>query len=169
MNDNLQQFLGALHWLALFAFSFYGLLLNKNRFDKVYLIITVLWLISINLLKGECWWSYLIKVYKNSNYEAGSNIMNLDDMNLNNDFFKKILDKHSSNIFLTFFVIYSYSLYIVSRRIGFNSLFPLILSILLLANMLFYRTTIDNEYLHTILRYGFVIIFSWFGINIIKK
>ena len=168
MNNKLKQFLGALHWLALFSFSFYGLLLNKNRFDKVYLIITILWLISINLLKGECFWSYFIKKYKNSNYKLGSKVMDVDDMNLNIDFLKKILDKHSSVIFLTFFVIYSCSLYIVLRRNGFNSLFPLILSILLLTNMLFYRTTVDNKYLHTTLRYSFVVIFSWFGFFITK-
>ena len=30
------------------------------------------------------------------------------------------------------------------------------------------NTTIDNKYLHTILRYSFVVIFSWFGFFITK-
>lgn len=168
MNNKLKPFLGALHWLALFSFSFYGLLLNKNRFDKVYLIITILWLISINLLKGECFWSYFIKKYKNSNYKLGSKVMDLDDMNLNIDFLKNILDKHSSVIFLTFFFIYSLSLYIVLKRNNFNSSFSLLLPILLIANILFSRSTIDNKYVYTALQYGFVVIFSWFGFFITK-
>lgn len=169
MNNKLKQFLGFLHWLALFTFSFYGLVINKSSFDKVYLIITVLWLISINLLKGECFWSYFIKKYKNSDYEAGTKIMDLDDMNLNIDFLKNILEKHGSVIFLTFFVIFSFSLYIVLKRNNFNSSFSLLLPILLIANMVLYRTKIDNENVYTSLQYGFAIIFSWFGINIIKK
>ena len=37
MNKILKNILGVFHWLALFSFSFYGFVISKNSFDKIYI------------------------------------------------------------------------------------------------------------------------------------
>ena len=111
MNKILKNILGVFHWLHSFSFSFYGFVISKNSFDKMPILITIIWLISLNLLMGECFWSYSIKKFSDKNYKMGSKINDLDDMTFDNSFLKNTLDKYGSIIFMVFFIIYSVSIF----------------------------------------------------------
>jgi hypothetical protein len=74
--------IGILHAVLAIFISFYGILFNKNRFDNIYILYTIIVLISWTFYNGECILTYFIKKNKNKDYIAGNESTDLKDMYL---------------------------------------------------------------------------------------
>lgn len=169
MNKILKNILGVFHWLALFSFSFYGFVISKNDFDKIYILITIIWLISLNLLKGECFWSYFIKKFSDANYKMGSKINDLDDMTFDNKFLKNTLEKFGSIIFMVFFVIYSVSIFVVLRRNNHSLLYSLLLPGLFIFDIYFLRMPSNDSLSYSAIKYIFLLLLTVDGIILLRN
>ena len=74
--------IGVLHLLYAIFIAFYGILLNKNRFDFIYILINIITVTSWTFYNGECILTYLIKKNNDKNYIAGNESTDLKDMYL---------------------------------------------------------------------------------------
>ena len=169
MNKILKNIFGVFHWLALFSFSLYGFVISKNGFDKMYILITIIWLISLNLLMGECFWSYFIKKFSDMNYKMGSKINDLDDMTFDNSFLKNALDKYGSIIFMVFFIIYSVSIFLVLRRNEYSLIFSLLLPVLLIGDINFLRMPPNDSLSYKAIKYSFLVLLIIDGITVMRN
>ena len=169
MNKILKNIFGVFHWLALFSFSFYGFVISKNGFDKIYILITIIWLISLNLLMGECFWSYFIKKFSDMNYKMGSKINDLDDMTFDNSFLKNALDKYGSIIFMVLFIIYSVSIFLVLRRNEYSLIFSLLLPVLLIGDINFLRMPPNDSLSYKAIKYSFLVLLIIDGITVMRN
>jgi hypothetical protein len=150
----MKNIIGMGHLLFAILISIYAFVIEKNWFDKYYIIYNYLVFISWTFFDGECFLTYLIKKWEDPNYVAGSDSTDLTDMNSQ-------FDKKSFRAFLDIFVVLNIlSLFLVNRR---NNYIPLSLNIMLVITYflyaLFLRKFIDKKFYY---RYELDKIFVWF-------
>lgn len=146
--------IGISHLIFAILVSMYGLVMNKNWFDKFYIYYNYLVFISWTLFDGECFVTYVIKKLENPNYVAGSDSTDLTDMNMNFDKknFRNFLD-----IFVTLNII---SIFLVNRRNNYISMpLNMILVVTYFIYALFLRKFMDKKFYH---QSGLNKVFGWF-------
>lgn len=78
---NINIIVGILHFLLAIIIPFYGILFKKSWFDYIYILYTILVVISWTFFNGECMLTYYHKKQQNENYNAGEDSTDLTDMN----------------------------------------------------------------------------------------
>jgi len=79
---NINTIVGILHFLFATIIPFYGILCKKSWFDYIYILYTILVIISWTFYNGECMLTYYHKKQQNKNYNAGEDSTDLTDMNI---------------------------------------------------------------------------------------
>lgn len=112
----LNQTIGTFHALFAIIISFYGILFRKSWFDVIFVIYTLIVLISWTFYNGDCFLTYYIKKYYNQNYVAGEDPTDLQDMYL------LFGNKEMTYIIITITIVFNViSSFIVLKRNGFSS------------------------------------------------
>jgi hypothetical protein len=112
----LNQVIGIFHALFAIAISFYGIIFRKSWFDVLFVLYTLIVLISWTFYNGDCPLTYYIKKDYNQNYVAGEDPTDLQDMYL------VFGNKEIVYIIITIAVVFNViSSFIVLKRNGFSS------------------------------------------------
>lgn len=112
-----KKIIGSIHLILSIIGTFYGLVTQKNYFDKIYLIVIMVILLLWIYCDGHCYLSYKLNENKNI-------IDHHEDMYIifNNKYNNEINNYIFSTIFIT-----TISLYIVLLRNNYSNLFSLFL------------------------------------------
>jgi hypothetical protein len=151
-----KKIIGILHFLFAILISLYGLLVEKGDYDKLYLFYIILLIISWTFYNGECPISYYSKKYKDKNYVAGSNTLDLHDIH-------DAVGKNNKNIIdiliglsLISNVI---SLYIVSSRNQYPNIISFIFPFIYATYVIFLRIKSNDYYfVHQIYKFICIIL-----------
>jgi hypothetical protein len=135
------------HFILSVFMAIYAFIINKSQYDIYYICITLLILLSWLIYNGECYVTYLFKKTKNPNYIAGSQSIDLDDMNICGD---KICSRY---FFFALMIVNICSVGLVLHRNKYLSeytiyLFLLLYLILILILRKFYLSDSTFKYYH---------------------
>ena len=104
--------IGVIHWLNVCFILLYPLLFKNYIIDIIYIINITITVLGWFLFKGECWLSYYVKKYQNTDYNIGDNVFDHPDMRL----VIPIDEKYLSNFFIYSTFVTIILLYIVNNR-----------------------------------------------------
>ena len=150
------KIIGILHLLLAIIIPLYGLLFKKSDYDKLYLFYEILLVISWTFYDGECVVSYYSKKYKDNNYVAGFDTLDLHDIH---DIFGKNNKNIMDMLIALSLILNVISIYIVLSRNQYPNIISFMFPFIYATYVIFLRIKCnDYDFVHQIYKFISIIL-----------